>query len=307
MYCTQCGAQAADDALYCPACGKGMGSSSMPLQRVRPAVITLLSAIKFVSGICWLFLSVPLIVLSGRSPDGPVLLVLGIASSMLGVGALVCGYGLWRLRAYGRYLQIAFSCLGLIGFPLQTVISILVLVYMFNGGVRVLFSATPVENLGALEREQLQSLRTKNTAAIIVAVAVVVPVMIAFLGIIAAIAIPNFLNAVDRGKQKRTMADLRSIGTAVESYAVDNKAYPTATSAAELQSVLEPVYIKKMPVADGWGRVFQVESHTTEYTIFSHGKDGAGSICTPGTTTRFDAEICFVDGQFTRYPPGSQS
>ena len=46
-------------------------------------------------------------------------------------------------------------------------------------------------------------------------------IVVAIIGIIAAIAIPNLLNAIDRGKQKRTMADLRSIGTAVESYAIE--------------------------------------------------------------------------------------
>ena len=35
-------------------------------------------------------------------------------------------------------------------------------------------------------------------------------IVVAIIGIIAAVAIPNLLNAVDRGKQKRTMADLRS-------------------------------------------------------------------------------------------------
>ena len=34
-------------------------------------------------------------------------------------------------------------------------------------------------------------------------------IVVAIIGIIAAIAIPNLLNAIDRGKQKRTMADLR--------------------------------------------------------------------------------------------------
>src|SRR5258706_3949914 len=41
-------------------------------------------------------------------------------------------------------------------------------------------------------------------------------IVVAIIGIIAAIAIPNLLNAIDRGKQKRTMADMRSVGTAVE-------------------------------------------------------------------------------------------
>ena len=32
------------------------------------------------------------------------------------------------------------------------------------------------------------------------------------------------MNAIDRGKQKRTMADIRAVATAVDSYAVDHNA-----------------------------------------------------------------------------------
>src|SRR5688572_19993979 len=38
------------------------------------------------------------------------------------------------------------------------------------------------------------------------------------IGILAAIAIPNLLTAQHRSKQARTMADLRTIATAVEAY-----------------------------------------------------------------------------------------
>ena len=131
-------------------------------------------------------------------------------------------------------------------------------------------------------------------------------IVVAIIGIIAAIAIPNLLNAIDRGKQKRTMADMRSIGTAVESYAVDNNVYPTAATAAALKVLVEPIYIKTMPVADGWSNNFQVDSITTQYTIYSFGKDGAGNTCTAGTTQLFADEICFINGQFLRYPQGSQ-
>ena len=131
-------------------------------------------------------------------------------------------------------------------------------------------------------------------------------IVVAIIGIIAAIAIPNLLNAIDRGKQKRTMADLRSIGTAVESYAVDNNVYPVAATAATLQGFVEPVYIKKMPVADGWSNTFQVDSVATQYTIYSFGKDAAGTTCTAAVTTLFADQICFVNGQFLRYPQGSQ-
>ena len=108
-------------------------------------------------------------------------------------------------------------------------------------------------------------------------------IVVAIIGIIAAIAIPNLLNAIDRGKQKRTMADMRSIGTAVESYAVDNNVYPTAASAAVLAPLVQPIYIKTMPLADGWSTAFVVASVTTEYTVSSNGKDGAVGGCVAGT------------------------
>jgi len=131
-------------------------------------------------------------------------------------------------------------------------------------------------------------------------------IVVAIIGIIAAIAIPNLLNAIDRGKQKRTMADMRSIGTAVESYAVDNNAYPVAANVAALVGLVTPIYIKTMPAVDGWSHDYVVDSVATMYTIYSTGKDGTGSTCTAGTTSTFNDEICFINGQFLRYPAGSQ-
>ena len=131
-------------------------------------------------------------------------------------------------------------------------------------------------------------------------------IVVAIIGIIAAIAIPNLLNAIDRGKQKRTMADLRSIGTAVESYAVDNNVYPTAANVGAITQFLQPIYIKKMPANDGWGRAFVVDSVTTLYTISSNGKDGQATSCAQAVTQNFNEDICFSNGQFIRYPEGSQ-
>ena len=131
-------------------------------------------------------------------------------------------------------------------------------------------------------------------------------IVVAIIGIIAAIAIPNLLNAIDRGKQKRTMADLRSIGTSIEAYAVDNNVYPTAADAATLAGAITPVYIKSMPQTDGWSNTLQVDATSSAYTIYSQGKDGTGTTCTAGLTTTFQDEICFVNGQFLRYPQGTQ-
>lgn len=51
-------------------------------------------------------------------------------------------------------------------------------------------------------------------------------IVVAIIAILAAIAVPNFLEAQVRSKVSRVKADLRSISTALESYAVDNRKYP---------------------------------------------------------------------------------
>jgi general secretion pathway protein G len=132
-------------------------------------------------------------------------------------------------------------------------------------------------------------------------------IVVAIIGIIAAIAIPNLLNAIDRGKQKRTMADLRSIGTAIESYSIDNNFYPVASDMTALGNVIEPLYIRTTPENDGWNRVFQVASTTVEYTCCSGGKDGGN--CTndnAGPTNSFADSITFANGQFVQWPEGAQ-
>jgi general secretion pathway protein G len=52
-------------------------------------------------------------------------------------------------------------------------------------------------------------------------------IVVAIIAILAAIAVPNFLESQTRAKASRTLADMRSIATAIESYHIDNNAYPT--------------------------------------------------------------------------------
>ena len=132
-------------------------------------------------------------------------------------------------------------------------------------------------------------------------------IVVAIIGIIAAIAIPNLLNAIDRGKQKRTMADLRSIGTAIEAYSIDNNQYPVVTTMANLETSIEPLYIRTAPEDDGWGRTFVVSCASGEYTVCSGGKDGgACSNDANGATTSFNDSITFANGQFVQWPEGAQ-
>jgi len=51
-------------------------------------------------------------------------------------------------------------------------------------------------------------------------------IVVAIIGILAAIAIPNFLQAQVRAKVARAVAEMRTLATAMETYAVDNTVYP---------------------------------------------------------------------------------
>src|ERR1700745_3108947 len=88
-------------------------------------------------------------------------------------------------------------------------------------------------------------------------------IVVAIIGILAAIAIPNLLTAMQRSKQKRTMADIRTIATAWEARATDTNSYgaagvstftwPTSTvNGGGLDTMLSPTYIKSLPQKDGW-------------------------------------------------------
>jgi general secretion pathway protein G len=131
-------------------------------------------------------------------------------------------------------------------------------------------------------------------------------IVVAIIGIIAAIAIPNLLNAVDKGKQTKTLSDLKAIGVAVEAYAVDNSTYPNAASVPAIKAVIDPVFFNAMPLTDGWAHAIQADSSLTSYTLYSQGKDGVGTSCPPGIISTFDDQICFVNGRFQRYPAGQQ-
>ncbi|MFH1741173.1 MAG: prepilin-type N-terminal cleavage/methylation domain-containing protein [bacterium] len=54
-------------------------------------------------------------------------------------------------------------------------------------------------------------------------------IVVAIIGILAAIAVPNFLNAQIRAKVAHCVADMRTVGNALETYRLDNNAYPPWT------------------------------------------------------------------------------
>ena len=146
-------------------------------------------------------------------------------------------------------------------------------------------------------------------------------IVIAIIGILAAIAVPNLLNAVQRGKQKRTMSDMRALATAIEAYSVDNSNYPAAacnpgiytsgteqTLATNSFTNLTPTYIAQPPKTDGWGGflLYAVSVGTDHYRIRSHGRGGSTGSFSCGTTTNFNDDIIYVDGTFIQWPEGAQ-
>ncbi len=55
-------------------------------------------------------------------------------------------------------------------------------------------------------------------------------IVVAIIGILAAIAVPNFLNAQIRAKVARVQADFQAFGVALESYCIDNGKYPVVSN-----------------------------------------------------------------------------
>ena len=137
-------------------------------------------------------------------------------------------------------------------------------------------------------------------------------------------AVSNYMSAVQRARQKRTMADMKTIAGAWEARAVDVRAYNAAGLSVPVNAVsypqmvlmLAPTYIKQMPQFDGWNRALSFNTDAaigasalaSEYSIRSAGRDGVFSpTYNPGTTTNFDCDIVYVGGKFVQYPEGAQA
>ncbi len=134
-------------------------------------------------------------------------------------------------------------------------------------------------------------------------------IVVAIIGIIVAIAIPNLLNAIQRAKQKKSMGDIRTNGSAIEAYGVDWGAYPDVSSLSQANTKLAPTYIASVPSKDGWENRFfyATANNSSAYVIVSYGRDKIASSA-PGTgpTTSFNDDIIFNTGQFMRKPEGTQ-
>jgi len=148
--------------------------------------------------------------------------------------------------------------------------------------------------------------------------------VVAVIAILAAIAIPNLLQAINKARQKRTMADIRTIAAAWEARATDVGKYNSAgylgisepVAMTDLSTALEPTYIKVLPARDGWNRRFSAFTDlpwtdtgaAERYVVSSGGRDGTiNSSQAFGPFTNFDCDIIYSNGTFLAYPEGMQA
>lgn len=98
-------------------------------------------------------------------------------------------------------------------------------------------------------------------------------IVVAIIGIIAAIAIPNLLDAIERSRQKRSTGEIKSMAGAMQTYSTDYGGYPNnaltgdpnTTWPGQVDAVgsptIVPDLIQAVPSADGWGVPYAFESN----------------------------------------------
>jgi prepilin-type N-terminal cleavage/methylation domain-containing protein len=150
-------------------------------------------------------------------------------------------------------------------------------------------------------------------------------IVVAVIGIIAALLVPNFLDALQKTKQKRTMADARNVGNSMMAWLTDQAAAAAAgagtafdlsewsgtSDLGEIRAQLVPRYIQEIPVRDGWKQSFryrmQLEDPETErhFLVASGGRDGTldGSYSFGAfDPTDYDQDLIWADGLFFHWP-----
>ena len=126
-------------------------------------------------------------------------------------------------------------------------------------------------------------------------------IVVAIIGIIAAIAVPNLLTAIQRSKRSRTVADIRAIGTALGSYQVDNNIFPIGATTnfadiaftTELSDGMTTSYYEGAS-KDAWGTDLYYSGDNDGYTLRSYGKDK-----TTNEDGEFNCDIVYINGSFT--------
>jgi hypothetical protein len=146
--------------------------------------------------------------------------------------------------------------------------------------------------------------------------AVIFGVALLVVALLAAVAVTDVREAEKRGRVRRTMADMRSIGVAWENYGEARGTFcpPGALkgrprwgnlSTEMLKRMVCPAYIKVFPERDAWGRPFQFyldcrDEKRASYALRSAGRDGiwANDKDPVMKAKRRDYDIVYANGDF---------
>jgi general secretion pathway protein G len=112
-------------------------------------------------------------------------------------------------------------------------------------------------------------------------------VVMVILGLLASLVLPNFLGQVGGARKKTALVQMRTLGTALDAYALDTGSYPsTSQGLAALvekpsgQAMWDGPYLKGKIPNDPWGKAYEYVgpgdsgSGSASYEIVCLGADG---------------------------------
>lgn len=130
-------------------------------------------------------------------------------------------------------------------------------------------------------------------------------IAVAIIGILSAMAVVNLRSAIDRSRQRQSMATMRNVSSAIEAYNGDNGYLPTnGITARQLASVLARGVFYHVETSDGWDNDLVYTSGSGSYTVESYGRDLADGPqdITRATRDEYDHDIVLTDGHFAFSP-----
>jgi type II secretion system protein G len=115
-------------------------------------------------------------------------------------------------------------------------------------------------------------------------------IVVAIIGILAALLIPNALEAIQKAKQKSAMKAIMTVSTAAIDYLTDNGDFTAVAMGADLATnspiiaKLATFYIKVIPINDPWNRAYRVGA----------GSAGVSTVLGAGATNLGDDDFAMV-------------
>ncbi len=99
-------------------------------------------------------------------------------------------------------------------------------------------------------------------------------VVVIIIGILAAVALPQFFKQTDKAKVGRVTSELRSIQDIIDQVYSQNNAYPQDDTALDNELTENGM---EWPKADPWGRIYiyLTDTGSSYYEVYSLGKDNA--------------------------------